>query len=256
VVTVSAYVKVYAVSRRDWRWTSVAVTLGLVSLATHIFIYATSTFKMATLPDFVDTCIETRGISDAEFKRLIIATRTCAIASDLTVIAAIIYHTRGQGMPLCQGLPQSRPSLVHLIQRDGFVMFAFFAVLNTVAAALYFTVPYGWALTIFRDPAISIIISRSVLRLLAATNNSMPEDSDDLDTLHLSFVQPEELPTELSSVVQYTANMFNAVVSQILAEPDDMEDTTLAPTDSSCEPPEVNGDGCAAERGEVEKCSS
>ncbi|KAH9917738.1 uncharacterized protein B0H18DRAFT_689666 [Fomitopsis serialis] len=123
-------------------------------------------------------------------------------------------------------------------------MFVFFAVLNVFAVALYFTVPYGWALTIFVDPAISIIISRSVLRLLAATNNSVPDDSDDIDTLHLSFVQPEHLPTELSSVV-HTANMLNAVVSRILSEPDDM-DTTLAPTDSSCEPPEVNGDGCTA----------
>ncbi|KAH9917739.1 uncharacterized protein B0H18DRAFT_1033688 [Fomitopsis serialis] len=118
VVTVSAYVKVYAVSRRDWRWTSIAVMLGLVSLATHIFLYAESTFKIATLPDFVESCIETRGISDVELKRLIIATRICAIASDFTVIAAITYHTRGQGI-LSQGLPQSRPSLVLLIQRDG-----------------------------------------------------------------------------------------------------------------------------------------
>jgi len=184
IIMVAAFgaLRIYAVSGRDWRFVLPALALGLVPAVTNLYDYAQSAYE--ELPDGSSVCSQVQSLSRHLSKELVIISRTCAVASDMIVIFAICWHSR-RHIKLANHLKNKRPSLMMLMMRDGLVLFVLLVIFNALDIALALTKDFGQSVTIFINPTTSVLLSRSLLNLRAATH--VLEESYDLDTLTFTY---------------------------------------------------------------------
>ncbi|KAI0919881.1 hypothetical protein AcW1_002980 [Taiwanofungus camphoratus] len=143
---------------------------------------------------------------------VLIATRTCAILSDLIVLFVTWYHTYSIRKEACR--TNIKTSLVSLLLRDGTVYFVVLLVLNLLQVitedvlkpVIKETADY---LSIFVPAIESILISRFMMNLRQVYHTS----DDDMPSLHLSswhassHHQPQSQTQSLEFTSRFVGNM-------------------------------------------------
>ncbi|PCH43371.1 hypothetical protein WOLCODRAFT_25869 [Wolfiporia cocos MD-104 SS10] len=165
--------RVYAIAGRNWYWTLLALLTGLVPAATNIYQYISDSHPHVEYFFGIPQCMQTISLSDSVFDGLLITTRTCAIVSDLVVIAATWMYARPWGRYASN--TQIKTPLMAVIVRDGETV-EVLLILNITQMAIqgvsYFTsgAIYWDYITTFIPVISSILTSRFIFNLRQHTD--------------------------------------------------------------------------------------
>lgn len=156
--------RVHIFGSRNWYLTSFVLGLGLVPIGLNLAICTEEIYKVVPiLPLWI--CQVNDRLSYGTVNRGVVAARTCAIASDLTVVLVTVYHAfRSQSISV-PDLYDKRPTLSAILLRDGVFYFVTLTLLNVADIILYFADDTLVNLSVFIFPISSILVSRFLLHI-------------------------------------------------------------------------------------------
>lgn len=169
--------RVYATSGRRWGWTILTGALALVPFAVDLTMYAGSTYNIISLPVLGDQCNMNFSMPFPTISKVSILSRACLIASDVIVLAVIMYNTRQMVV-----FGQTRSSTAALLRRDGLQYFVVLLALNVLDMILFFTNVFDNTTSSFIVPISSIVISRCLLNLRQVGNSASDSTNDELSS--------------------------------------------------------------------------
>lgn len=185
--------RVYAVGGRNWPLAIVTLSLGLVSLVANAYIYARRSPVPTSSSSAKKLSVPGNQVSITLENKLMIASRTCLIASDILVL----YVTWMSMLKLRRMSGSSSPrvsSLIVMMCRDGTIYFLALLLLNSLEIGLYLTNVFTGLSTVI-TPVSSVIMSRFLLNLRQL---SLPQEMDASEDPP-SSVSRETESTELTS---------------------------------------------------------
>ncbi|KAI9063139.1 hypothetical protein FKP32DRAFT_1572420 [Trametes sanguinea] len=198
--------RVYAISRQNWRLALLVAVPGCMPLASNIYLYTQGSTANYPLPigcvwlDTIPVNIDNRCASHRRHW-LLIATRTSAILTDVLVLITTWWQTYSLRRLAVQANMQV--SLATLLVRDGTIYFLVLLAMNTFHIAFSLTGRFTYTIT-FEEPLTTILISRFLLNLREA---SMSTGQSSLDMSEPSFVRrhPQEEEGALNVVASFIA---------------------------------------------------
>ncbi|KZT07758.1 uncharacterized protein LAESUDRAFT_724753 [Laetiporus sulphureus 93-53] len=163
VIAVFSALRAFAISGSKMLATLIVLSLGLVTVCASIYFMARSSYAYVLMIASMPVCDYHDYYSLDTFNRVIIASRICAIAADVIVIALTWYNTYKM-RAIARQIIQN--SLSTLIFRDGTIYFVLLLFLNIMQMAVR---SVGGAITnyaaSFVAPVSSILISRFMINL-------------------------------------------------------------------------------------------
>lgn len=178
--------RVWAISGRDWRPTSLTLALGLVPVATNMLNYIRSKAAYGVGLNGSLECIYSSRLSVSLNNKMVIATRSCAIASDVVVLVAIWAYTR-HSRRVAHGLNQRFP-LVTMFLRSGCLYFIILLTMNVIDIVLWTTTDLNGIVSDFIAPFTSMMMTHCLLDLRGTLEMSNEDDATELEDL--LFVSP------------------------------------------------------------------
>jgi len=159
-----------------------------------------------------------------------IATRTCAIGSDLVVLIVTWYHTYGVIRSYSKETHSAKPTLAKLLLKDGTLYFLALFLVN-VADILDFLLANGalFNLSTFILPMSSILTSRFLLHVRKAAYTTI---NVGFGTERPSFVRSrtsQNMPSQMSSIAFAAVNPAN---TGIATAPPDASQTAVNTDDA------------------------
>ncbi|KAH9923804.1 hypothetical protein B0H21DRAFT_765329 [Amylocystis lapponica] len=130
VIVLFSTLRVYAIRGRSVYWSSAVLALGIVPCATNIYNYLES---YESIDGNLGCQLENRIPEDVQNK-FIIATRVCAIASDVLVLVATLRTTFNQRNHAAA--TDAKVPLTTMILWDGSIYFVTLSILNALEIAM------------------------------------------------------------------------------------------------------------------------
>ncbi|PCH33336.1 hypothetical protein WOLCODRAFT_21928, partial [Wolfiporia cocos MD-104 SS10] len=168
-------IRVYAISGRRWHLVCLAVTLGLVPVATNVYGFVETKYTISEPGQSGDTasCYDIRSVSNTASNMLVVITRSCSTASDLLVLAVTCIALK----PARLGRLIGTHALAGILLRDGIVYFTFLVLLNLADVVLGTTgSTYYEVCGTLLSPMTSIVISRMLLNMRRTQRDADTED--------------------------------------------------------------------------------
>ncbi|KAJ2991220.1 hypothetical protein NUW54_g8256 [Trametes sanguinea] len=197
--------RVYAISRQNWRIALLVAVPGCMPLASNIYLYTQGSTANYPLPigcvwlNSIPANIDNRSAKPAT--AVLIATRTSAILTDVLVLITTWWQTYSLRRLAVQANMQV--SLATLLVRDGTIYFLVLLAMNTFHIAFSLTGRFTYTIT-FEEPLTTILISRFLLNLREA---SMSTGQLSIDMSEPSFIRrpPQEEEGALNVVASFIA---------------------------------------------------
>ncbi|OSD04337.1 hypothetical protein PYCCODRAFT_1466298 [Trametes coccinea BRFM310] len=169
--------RVYAISRQNWRMALLVAVPGCMPLASNVYLYTQSSTANYPLPI---GCIWLNSIP--------VNIDKSAIVTDVVVLIVTWWQTYSLRRLAAQTSMQV--SLATLLVRDGTIYFLVLLVMNTCHIAFSLTGRFTYTIT-FEEPLTTILISRFLLNLREASTST---GQSSLDMSEPSFVRriPQE----------------------------------------------------------------
>jgi len=166
--------RTYAIGGRDWRPALLVFALAVVPVGTNLYSDVNTWFTALFLPPLGIVCDGNQNVTVDTGNKLLIATRACAIASDLLALA-ITWSSTYQ-IKRDADKAKIKASLATLLLRDGTLYFVILLALNAMHMGFYLTntfVDISW----FIVPISSSLISRFLLNLRQVYHPSKDDQS-------------------------------------------------------------------------------
>lgn len=162
-----AALRLYAVSGKNWPLAAFVLALGLVPFGTNLAGFYDNEYDLVVKVGSFSTCDEVSNFPQMELTRMLIAARTCTLASDVIVLV-VTWIKMHCFIREYSELHSSRPTFSGLLLRDGTFYFIAIFLLNAIVLIIDFVPGLGdvwFSVVVILYTMPSIFVSRFLLSI-------------------------------------------------------------------------------------------